>query len=150
VRHGELSKISLTERTHDKLRYIEKLRTLPIAIDTKAANVQQYEVSTGVFESFLGPSMKYSCSLFTTGHETLLEAETAMLQQYISRAEIEDGMRILDLGCVDRLGENYSTITVLTLHRVAVVGALQHFILRNNFRHLKWSGFPIQGLKRST
>jgi cyclopropane fatty-acyl-phospholipid synthase-like methyltransferase len=88
----------LTEATTEKLSYIEKLRTRPIAIETKAANEQQYEVSTGVFEAFLGPHMKYSCSLFPTGKETLAEAEKAMLQEYISKAELENGMSILDLG----------------------------------------------------
>ncbi|KAJ6440212.1 methyltransferase domain-containing protein [Purpureocillium lavendulum] len=43
--------------------------------------------------------MKYSASLFPTGKETLAEAETSMLQDYASKAEIKDGMTILDLGC---------------------------------------------------
>ncbi|PVH84875.1 methyltransferase [Cadophora sp. DSE1049] len=81
ARKTELSKKSLTDATDEKLSYVAKLRALPIAIKTKAANQQQYEVSTGVFEAFLGPRMKYSCSL------------------YIAKAEIEDGMTILDLGC---------------------------------------------------
>lgn len=98
VRQAELNKRSLTEATDEKLSYIAKLRTKPIAIETKAANEQQYEVSTGVFAAFLGPRMKYSCSLFPTGRETLAEAEAAMLQEYIPRAEIKDGMSILDLG----------------------------------------------------
>lgn len=84
--------------TQEKLSYVAKLRTLPIAIETKAANLQQYEVSTEVFRAFLGPRMKYSCSLFSIGNESLAEAETETLQQYIERAEIENGMTILDLG----------------------------------------------------
>ncbi|KAL2074937.1 hypothetical protein VTL71DRAFT_8717 [Oculimacula yallundae] len=99
ARQTELSRVSLTDAFEQKSTYIAKLRQLPIAIDTKAANQQQYEVRTGVFESFLGPRMKYSCCLFERGNETLAEAETAMLQQYIPKAELEDGMTILDLGC---------------------------------------------------
>lgn len=98
ARQAELAKKSLTEATNEKLRYIEKLRTRPIAVETKSANQQQYEIATGVFEAFLGPRMKYSCSLFQTGKEILAEAETAMLGEYITKAELEDGMSILDLG----------------------------------------------------
>ncbi|KAL5327143.1 hypothetical protein ACEPPN_004835 [Leptodophora sp. 'Broadleaf-Isolate-01'] len=99
VRHFDPSRIPLTEETDEKMKYVAKLKTLPIAIETKAANQQQYEVGTGIFKAFLGPQMKYSCSLFSTGNETLAEAETAMLRQYIPRAEIKDSMTILDLGC---------------------------------------------------
>ncbi|KUJ09821.1 methyltransferase domain-containing protein [Mollisia scopiformis] len=99
ARLAELSNRSLTEATNEKLSYIAKLCTRPIAIEAIAANEQQYEVSTGVFAAFLGPRMKYSCSLFPTGKETLAEAETAMLQEYILKAELKDGMSILDLGC---------------------------------------------------
>lgn len=97
-RQAELNKKSLTEANDEKMRFIAKLRSQPIAVETKAANQQQYEIATGVFAAFLGPRMKYSCSLFHTGEETLAEAETAMLQEYVTRAELEDGMNILDLG----------------------------------------------------
>lgn len=98
ARQAELDKKSLTEANDVKMRYIEGLRSQPIAIETKAANQQQYEIATGVFVAFLGPRMKYSCSLFRTGKETLAEAEAAMLQEYITKAGLEDGMSILDLG----------------------------------------------------
>lgn len=80
--------------------YVANLRSQPIAVKTTAANEQQYEVDTGVFAAFLGPRMKYSCSLFPTGKETLAEAETAMLQEYATKAELQNGMTILDLGYV--------------------------------------------------
>ncbi|KAF4987132.1 hypothetical protein FDECE_15576 [Fusarium decemcellulare] len=98
-REAELNKKPLSEATREKLEYFAKLRAQPIAIETKAANQQQYEVSTGVFASFLGPRMKYSACLFSTGYESLAEAETAMLDDYILKAELKDGMSILDLGC---------------------------------------------------
>lgn len=77
---------------------MESRRALPIAIETDAANEQQYEVSTGVFAAFLGPRMKYSCALFEDGVESLGEAEMAMLRTYLDRADLKDGMDILDLG----------------------------------------------------
>lgn len=100
ARQAELNNRSLTQAIDEKLSYVAKSRARPIAIETKATVEQQYEVGTGVFSAFLGPCMKYSCSYFETGKETLAEAELAMLQQYIPKAEIKDGMSILDLGYV--------------------------------------------------
>lgn len=80
------------------MAYLEQLRTRPMAIETAAANTQHYEVGTGVLAACLGPRMKYSCCLYPGGRETLAEAEEAMLGLYMERAELKDGMRILDLG----------------------------------------------------
>ncbi|KAI0012798.1 S-adenosyl-L-methionine-dependent methyltransferase [Xylariaceae sp. FL0662B] len=82
-----------------KMKYIELVRTRPIAVETPTANAQHYEVGTGVLAGTLGPRMKYSCGLFPKGGETLAQAEIAMLQTYVERAGLEDGMSILDLGC---------------------------------------------------
>ncbi|MCJ1378787.1 hypothetical protein MMC17_001886 [Xylographa soralifera] len=81
------------------MEYIKLLRTRPMAIETSAANEQHYEVGTGVLQACLGPRMKYSCCLYPTGKETLGQAEIAMLETYAKKAELKDGMRILDLGC---------------------------------------------------
>ncbi|MCJ1439135.1 hypothetical protein MMC27_008526 [Xylographa pallens] len=81
------------------MEYIKLLRTRPMAIETNTANVQHYEVGTGVLQACLGPRMKYSCCLYPTGKETLAQAEIAMLETYAEKAELKDGMKILDLGC---------------------------------------------------
>ncbi|KAI8924802.1 S-adenosyl-L-methionine-dependent methyltransferase [Entophlyctis helioformis] len=72
-----------------------------IAIHTKEANEQHYEVPTEFFRLSLGKRFKYSACLFegADAARTLDEAETAMLDLYVQRAGVEDGMRILDLGC---------------------------------------------------
>jgi len=44
--------------------------------------------------------MKYSSCLYPKGNETLAQAEEAMLQSYVEKAGLKDGMRILDLGYV--------------------------------------------------
>lgn len=80
------------------MSYVQALRSRPIAIETAAANEQHYEVGTGVLQATLGPRMKYSSCLYPTGGETLAQAEVAMLQSYVERAELKDGMTILDLG----------------------------------------------------
>ena len=43
--------------------------------------------------------MKYSSCLYPTGKETLAQAEMAMLECYVERAQLADGQHILDLGC---------------------------------------------------
>ena len=94
--------ISFTSLSHaydKKMSYVSALRTRPIAIETDKANDQHYEVGTGVLAACLGPRMKYSACLYPTGGETLAQAEVAMLQSYVSKAGLEDGMSILDLGC---------------------------------------------------
>ncbi|KAL6713088.1 hypothetical protein ACLMJK_009209 [Lecanora helva] len=70
-----------------------------MAIETAAANTQHYEVGTGVLKACLGPRMKYSSCLYPTGRETLGQAEIEMLELYVDRAQLTDGMKILDLGC---------------------------------------------------
>lgn len=89
---------SLEEAYEKKMNYVSLLRSRPIAIETSTANDQHYEVGTGVLAACLGPRMKYSCCLYPKGNETLAEAEIAMLDSYIQKAELKDGQSILDLG----------------------------------------------------
>jgi len=78
---------------------IEELRQSPIAIETDAANEQHYEVPTEFYLKSLGKQLKYSCCYYPEGCDDLDEAETAMLAMYLQRAELQDGMAILELGC---------------------------------------------------
>lgn len=82
------------------MQYVHALRTRPMAIETATANAQHYEVGTGVLQACLGPRMKYSSCLYPTGSETLGQAEIEMLDTYVEKAELRDGMSILDLGYV--------------------------------------------------
>jgi cation-transporting ATPase 13A2 len=91
----------LEESYKSKMKYVSLLRSRPIAIETAAANEQHYEVGTGVLASRLGPRMKYSCCLYPKGGETLAQAEIAMLGSYVVKAQLRDGMRILDLELVE-------------------------------------------------
>ena len=69
-----------------------------MAIETAKANVQHYEVGTDFLRACLGPRMKYSSCLYPTGKETLGQAEVEMLDSYVDKAQVADGMSILDLG----------------------------------------------------
>jgi cyclopropane-fatty-acyl-phospholipid synthase len=79
--------------------FVRRLRESPIAIDTDKANAQHYEVPSRFFELCLGKRLKYSSCLFEREDDTLDLAEERMLALSTERAGIEDGMRILDLGC---------------------------------------------------
>ncbi|KAF2789288.1 cyclopropane-fatty-acyl-phospholipid synthase-like protein [Melanomma pulvis-pyrius CBS 109.77] len=98
-RLSSISTTSLEAAYQSKMKYVELLRTRPIAIETTTANEQHYEVGTDVLKGCLGPRMKYSACLYEKGNETLGEAEDEMLGLYVERAGLKDGMRILDLGC---------------------------------------------------
>jgi cyclopropane-fatty-acyl-phospholipid synthase len=75
------------------------MRSGPIAEVPEKANEQHYELPARFFELILGPRRKYSGCLWTPGVTDLAEAEAAMLELSCARAEVQDGMRILDLGC---------------------------------------------------
>lgn len=78
---------------------LERMRTGPIAELPAVANEQHYELPAEFFELMLGPRRKYSGCLWESGTETLEQAEEAMLALTCERAQVRDGMSILDLGC---------------------------------------------------
>ncbi|KAK0754794.1 methyltransferase [Schizothecium vesticola] len=90
---------TLEEQQARKQAFVDALRGMSIAIEQDKANEQHYEVGVGVLAACLGPRMKYSSALWSRGAETIAEAEDAMLEMYLERGEMEDGMRVLDLGC---------------------------------------------------
>jgi len=63
------------------------------------ANEQHYEVPAGFFGLALGPRRKYSSAWWPEGTATLAEAEAMALAATCSRAGLEDGQSILELGC---------------------------------------------------
>lgn len=79
--------------------FLETMRSGPIALATDEANQQHYEVPAAFFERALGPHLKYSCAWFDPDVRDLGQAEARMLTLTCERAEIQDGMSILELGC---------------------------------------------------
>lgn len=78
---------------------VEELSSGPIAPAAEAANREHYLQPPEFFRTVLGPRMKYSSAFWPAGVETLAEAEEAMLAVTCRRAQLEDGHRVLDLGC---------------------------------------------------
>jgi cyclopropane-fatty-acyl-phospholipid synthase len=79
--------------------HIDGLRQSPIAVQTLAANEQHYEVPTRFYQRVLGKRLKYSSAYWPADVTGLDEAEERMLALTCKRAELEDGQRILELGC---------------------------------------------------
>lgn len=83
-------------------RFAERIDMLghsPVAIHVDAANEQHYELPPAFFALCLGRRLKYSGCYYPRGDESLEQAEDAMLELYGERAELQDGQRILELGC---------------------------------------------------
>jgi tRNA G46 methylase TrmB len=82
-----------------KMEIVQQLGESPIAIATESANQQHYEVPARFYDLCLGTRKKYSSGWWTRPNTTLEESEVAMLELYCQRAELENGMSIVDLGC---------------------------------------------------
>jgi cyclopropane-fatty-acyl-phospholipid synthase len=91
---GGLEAMRRRERT-----FLESLADAPVALVPDRANEQHYELPPAFFERVLGPRLKYSAGWFASAQTPLEQAELAMLELSAERAQLEDGMRILDLGC---------------------------------------------------
>jgi len=87
--------------------FIRQLEGSPVAVETAAANEQHYEVPTEFYTRVLGRHLKYSCCYFpfsgphrdAAPAEDLEAAEARMLGLTCQRARLDNGQRILELGC---------------------------------------------------
>jgi cyclopropane-fatty-acyl-phospholipid synthase len=78
---------------------VDELKSSPIALNTKHANEQHYELPTEFFRLVLGRHMKYSSGYWREGVSDLDQSESDMLSLTCQRAQIAEGMNILELGC---------------------------------------------------
>jgi cyclopropane-fatty-acyl-phospholipid synthase len=80
-------------------RFVAMMNESPIALVPHLANEQHYEVPAEFFEQVMGDHLKYSCCFWPNDTASLSDAEVAALELTVKRAGIEDGMKVLDLGC---------------------------------------------------
>jgi cyclopropane-fatty-acyl-phospholipid synthase len=78
--------------------FARQMAERPIAEHADAANEQHYEVPAAFFQACLGPRLKYSSCLYAPG-DTLGQAEDRALAETVAHADLQDGQRILELGC---------------------------------------------------
>jgi cyclopropane-fatty-acyl-phospholipid synthase len=77
-----------------------------------------YDVSNEFFELFLGPTMVYSCAIFSRGAKTLEEAQEEKLETVARKLDLQEGDRVLDVGC----GWGGFPLWAATRHGASVVG----------------------------
>jgi cyclopropane-fatty-acyl-phospholipid synthase len=77
-----------------------------------------YDLPPEFFQLFLGPSMTYSCAVFSRGATTLEEAQETKLEMVCTKLALKPGMRVLDIGC----GWGSFAIHAAERHGVKVVG----------------------------
>jgi cyclopropane-fatty-acyl-phospholipid synthase len=58
-----------------------------------------YDLSSEMYRLFLDKDMHYSCAYFEDGGESLEEAQNKKIRHIAAKLKLEDGQRILDIGC---------------------------------------------------
>lgn len=109
IRYGIRRRLAKTLREHVRSTpeaqaeavqaHAAELRQCSVAVSTDEANAQHYEVPTSFYQYALGPRLKYSSAWFDSPKQSLSEAEENMLRLTCERAELQDGQRVLELGC---------------------------------------------------
>jgi len=89
-----------TEKASDiKQQFIESMKQAEIALVPEKANEQHYEVPAEFYDAVLGEYNKYSCCFWDDNTVTLSQAEENALKITCEHAQLEEGQKILELGC---------------------------------------------------
>ena len=88
------------ESRHAVFRQILKeLRLGRLPRNRNIIDDQVAEMDVDFYKNILGENLKHSCCYFATGAEKLDEAEETMVWMTADRAQIRNGMNILEVGC---------------------------------------------------
>jgi len=99
-----------------------------------AAIAHHYDVSNDFYRLVLGPSMTYSCAVWSSPDGTLEDAQAAKHELVCRKLGLEPGMRLLDVGC----GWGSMVIHAAKHHGVCAVGVtLSH-------RQADWARRAVQ------
>jgi cyclopropane-fatty-acyl-phospholipid synthase len=110
------------EQLEKRYQFIERIREQPIAMATQTANEQHYELPQPFFATFMGAHMKYSAGLWGTTGTSLDQSEADMLELTCQRAQLADGISILELGC----GWGSLTLWMARTYRQASITAVSN------------------------
>ncbi len=80
-------------------KWVTEMRASEVAPVPGKANEQHYEVPPAFFKYVLGKNLKYSSAYYDSPTTTLDEAEDAMLALTAKRAQLVNGLDVLELGC---------------------------------------------------
>lgn len=65
----------------------------------QSAISHHYDVSNNFYSQILGPTMVYSCAVFTKDNATLESAQTEKIDLICRKLDLKPGMKLLDVGC---------------------------------------------------
>ena len=65
----------------------------------RAAISHHYDVSNEFYRLFLGPSLTYSCAVFSSDDMSLEDAQASKYELVSRKLDLQPGMRLLDVGC---------------------------------------------------
>lgn len=65
----------------------------------KQAIAHHYDISNDFYSLILGPTMVYSCAVFTSSDATLEQAQNEKMDLICRKLDLRPGMRLLDIGC---------------------------------------------------
>lgn len=94
-----ISRRDMASASAAKTQFVAEMAESPIALQTRKANAQHYELPPAFFETVLGRQLKYSSGYWSGDTASLDAAEEEMLARTAERADLYDGASILELGC---------------------------------------------------
>lgn len=80
-------------------QFLHQMASAEVAVCTREANEQHYELPPSYFDLVLGERRKYSCCYWDKQTSDIHKAEINALHITGARAELNDGQRVLELGC---------------------------------------------------
>ncbi len=98
-RIDEIASENCEEAAERLAAFVEMMDSASVAPIPQKANEQHYEVPASFFSEVLGEHRKYSSCYWPDQASSLEDAEAASLRITCERAELVDGMRVLELGC---------------------------------------------------
>jgi cyclopropane-fatty-acyl-phospholipid synthase len=84
----------------------------------RAAIAHHYDVSNDFYRLFLGPSLTYSCAVFSNDDMSLEDAQASKYELVSRKLDLQPGMRLLDVGC----GWGGMVMHAAQAHDVSAVG----------------------------
>jgi cyclopropane-fatty-acyl-phospholipid synthase len=84
----------------------------------RAAVSHHYDVSNEFYRLILGPSLTYSCAVFTSDDNTLEQAQANKYELVARKLGLREGMRLLDVGC----GWGGMVLHAASTHGVRAIG----------------------------
>ena len=137
-------------RQKDKILHVVRANTL---FGSRRNISQHYDLSNEFFQTFLDPTMLYSCGLYASDKDTCEDAQHHKMMRIIEKAHIKATDHVLEIGCgwggfaleaVKHTGCHVTGITVseeqfqLAKERVKKEGLQEKItILFQDYRHVK-------------